>query len=86
MFEIALVNVSLLYVKNVLNVVVAEPFVQPLNCTVVFLKETAIVVTSDTGRIALNIDLSTYREIVCTIRTDLFYLNSRRKSLLRPLN
>ena len=60
MFEVALVNVSLLYVTNVLNVVAAEPFVQPLNHTVVFLKETEIVVTSDTWRIALNIDSSTY--------------------------
>jgi hypothetical protein len=78
-FEVALVTVSLLYVTNVLNVVVAEPYVQPLNCTVVFLKETAIVVTSDTWRIALNIDLSTYREIVYTIRTDLFLVEQQKK-------
>jgi len=44
-------------------VVVAEPFVQPLNRTVVSLKETEIVFTSDTWRIAPNIDLSTHREI-----------------------
>ena len=79
MFEVALVNVSLLYVTNVLNVVVAEPFVQTLNCTVVFLKETEIVVTSDTWRIALNIDLSTYHEIISTIRTDLFLVEQQRK-------
>ena len=59
--------------------VVAEPFVQPLNHTVVFLKETEIVFSSDTWRIALNIDLSTYREIISTIRTDLLSVEQWKK-------
>ena len=62
-----------------LNVVVAEPFVQPLNHTVVFLKETEIVFTSDMWHIALNIDLSTYREIISTIRTDLLSVEQWKK-------
>jgi len=62
-----------------LNVVVAEPIVQPLNHTVVFLKETEIVFTSDTWRIALNIDLSTYREMISTIRTDLLSVEQWNK-------
>ena len=69
-----------MYVTGILlNVVVAEPFVQYLNHTVVFLKETEIVFTSDTWRIALNIDLSMYHEIISTIRTDLFSVEQRKK-------
>jgi hypothetical protein len=67
-------------------VVVAEPFVQPLNHTVVFLKETEIVVTSDTWRIALNIDLSTYRKIISTIRTDLFSIELQKKEFTPIFN
>jgi len=78
-FEVALVNVPLLYVTNVLNVVVAEPFGQPLNHTVVLLKEKEIIVTSDTWRIALNINLSTYYEINSTIRTGLFLVEQQKK-------
>ena len=71
---------KILYVTGfLLNVVVAEPFVQPLNHTVVFLKETEIDFTSDMWRIALNIDLSTYPEIISTIRTDLLSVEQKKK-------
>ena len=63
-----------------LNVVIAEPFVQPLNHTVVFLKETEMVFTNDTWRIALNIDLSKYHEIISTIRTDLLTVEQQKKA------
>ena len=65
--------------RLLLNVVIAEPFVQPLNHTDVFLKEIVVVFTSDTWRIALNIDLSTYLEIIYTIRTDLFSVEQQNK-------
>jgi len=80
-FAVSFINCfKILYVTGILlNVVVAKPFVQPLNHTVVFLKETEIVFTSDTWRIALNFDLSTYHEIISTIRTDLLSVEQRKK-------
>ena len=88
MFAVSFINCfKILYVTGILlNVVVAKPFVQPLNHTVVFLKETEIVFTSDTWRIALNFDLSTYHEIISTIRKDLFSVEQQKKVLLRFLN
>ena len=62
-----------------LNLVTAEPFVQRLNHTVVLLKETEVVFTSDTWSILLNIDLSTYHDIISTIRADLFSLERQKK-------
>jgi len=71
---------KILYVTGfLLNVVVAEPFDQPLNHTIVFLKETEIVFTSDMWHIALNTDLSTYHEIISTIRTDLLSVEEQKK-------
>jgi len=80
-FAVSFINCfKILYVTGfLLNVVVAETFVQPLNHTVVFLKETEIVFTSDTWRIALNIDLSTYHEKISTIRTDLLSVEQQKK-------
>jgi hypothetical protein len=45
---ILLTATNLYVIGFLLNMVVAEPFVQPLNNTVVFFKETEIVFTSDT--------------------------------------
>jgi len=80
-FAVSFINgFKILYVTGfVLNVVVAEPFVQPLNHTVLFLRETEIIFTSDTLRIALNIDLSTYHEIISTIRTHLLSAEQQKK-------
>jgi len=59
--------------------VVAEPYVQPLNNTVVFVKETEVVFTSNIWRVVLNIDLSTYHEIISTVRADLFSVEQLNK-------
>jgi hypothetical protein len=59
--------------------VVAEPYVQPLNNTVVFVKETEVAFTSDTWRVVLNIDLSTYHEIISNFRADLFSVEQLKK-------
>lgn len=57
----------------------AELYVQPLNNTVVFLKKTDIILTSDEWRIVINIDLSTYQEVASIVKTDL-RLKDRRKN------
>ena len=59
--------------------VVAEPYVQPLNSSVVFVKETEVVFTSDIWRVVLNIDLSTYHEVISTVRADLFSVEQLKK-------
>ena len=62
--------------------VVAEPFVQLLNYTVEFFKETEIIFTSATWRIVLNIDLSMYHNIISTIRADLFSVEQQKKEFI----
>jgi len=54
-----------------LNITTAGPSVQPLNGSVVFLKETDIFLTDDSWRIAIEIDLNSYEEAISTIRADL---------------
>ena len=56
-----------------------EPFVQPLNNNVIFLKETDITVTNDAWRIAVNIDIRTYQDIISTIRQDLLLVEQNKK-------
>jgi len=64
-----------LYVTGfILSLAIAEPlepFVQPLNSNVIFLKETDIIVTNDAWHIAIDIDVRTYHDIISTIRQDL---------------
>jgi len=60
-----------------LSIVVAEPFVQPLNHSVVLLKESDIFLTSDTWRIALHFNLSTYYEVISTVKADIFSVEQK---------
>jgi len=61
-----------------LSIATADPSVQPLNGSVVFLKETDIFLT-DSWRIAIEIDLNPYEEAISTIRADLLAEEQRRK-------
>jgi len=45
-----------------------------------FYKETDIVLTSDEWCIALNIELSTYHDIIATVKSDLLLVEQQRKS------
>jgi len=65
-----------------LSVLIAEslePFVQSLNNNVIFLKETDIIVTNDAWRIAVDIDVRTYQDIIPTIRQDLNLVEQNNK-------
>ena len=62
-----------------LSKVVAEPYIQPLNSSVVFVKETEVVFTCGIWRVVLNIDLSTYHEVLSTVRADLFSVEQLKK-------
>ena len=59
--------------------VVAEPFVKPLNHSVALLKESDIFLTSDTWRVALDFNLSTYHEIISTVKADIFSVEQKLK-------
>ena len=56
-----------------------EPFFRPLNNNVIFLKETDITVTNDTRRIAVNLDIRTYQDLIATIRQDLLLVEQNKK-------
>ena len=65
-----------------MSVVIAEslePFVHPFNNNVIFLKETDIIVTNDACRIAVDIDIRTYQDVVSTIRQDLNLVEQNKK-------
>ena len=62
----------------VFSIVVAEPFVQRLNHSVVVLKESDIFLTSDTWRIALDFNLSTYYEVISTVKADIFSVEQQK--------
>jgi len=58
---------------------VLEPFVQPLNNNVIFLKESDIYLTNDIRRIAVNIDIRTYQDIISVIRQYLHLVEQNKK-------
>ena len=61
-----------------LNNVVAEPYIQPLNHSVAFSKERDIIISSDAWRVAINLDKNTYEEAISTIRTDLRLIEGQK--------
>ena len=69
-----------MYVTGLLLIgVVTGPKVEPLNSSVVFLKETDVVLTSDEWRIMVNIDLGAYEEVASTIKADLLAIQQQKK-------
>jgi hypothetical protein len=52
-------------------VVLAEWKIETLDHSVLFLKEADIALTNDDWRVAIDLDLSVYHEVISTIRTDL---------------
>jgi hypothetical protein len=63
------------YVTGILlSTIAAAQIVQPLNHAVWFMKETDIVLTSDEWHIALNIEQSTYHDIIATVKSDLLLI------------
>ena len=57
----------------------AELLIQPLNNSVLFLKEAAIVLSRDDWRIAVDCDISGYYKTVSAIKTDLLTVERQRK-------
>jgi hypothetical protein len=58
-----------------------ESLIQPLNNSVVFAKESDILLTNDAWRIAIDLDTSKYHEIISTIGDDLLIVESQKQEL-----
>jgi len=59
--------------------VAAETFVQPLNRSVIFLKERDVILSNDVWRIAINIEMEPYEEALSIIRGDLLTVGERKQ-------
>jgi hypothetical protein len=58
----------------ILNLVLAESFesvIQPLNSSVIFVKESDIILTNDAWHIAIDVNISTNNEAISIVRADL---------------
>jgi len=53
------------------NAVAAEPLIEPLNHSVLFLKDRDIVLSSDAWHVALNLNISIYEDVLSCIKSDL---------------
>jgi hypothetical protein len=62
-----------------LTFVKTEYGIQSLDHNVIFLKQTDVVLTDDTWRVAINLDTGTYEEIISTVKTDLHLIETQRK-------
>ena len=48
----------------------AEPRVQPLNQSVIFLRDRDVILSSDVWQVALNLNLSAYEDVLATLKSD----------------
>jgi len=59
--------------------VLAELHVQPLNHIVVFMKERDVIVSNDQWRVAVNVNLGKYHEVLSTVKSHLLAVEQQRK-------
>jgi len=59
--------------------VLAELHVQPLNYSVIFVKERDVILSNDQWRVAVNVNLSTYHEVLSIVKSDLLAVEQQRK-------
>jgi hypothetical protein len=72
--------VQILFVTGcLLSLIVAEIHIQPLNHSVAFFKERDTVLSSDTWRVAVGLDINTYEEATSAIRADVLMIEEHRK-------
>jgi hypothetical protein len=64
-----------------LNLTAADLLIQPLNYSVVFLKEKDVILTNDVWLIAIDFDEGPYEEVFSTIKEDLLNIEGRKKEL-----
>jgi len=70
-----------LYVTGyLLTFISAEITVQPLNRSAMFLKEKDIILTNENWRIAIDLDVTPYREVISKVREDLLVVEKQKGS------
>ena len=57
----------------------ADVVLQPINRSVIFLKEKDITLTNGAWRIANDVDVSAYEEAVATVKADIISMKGHRK-------
>ena len=57
----------------------ADVVVQPINRSVIFLKEKDITLTNGAWHIAIDVDMNTYEEAVATVKADIISLEGHSK-------
>ena len=62
-----------------LSAIVTWQRVQPLNRSVLFVKETDFLYTSDKWRVVIEIDLSAYHDTISVIRSDLMIIEQQKQ-------
>jgi hypothetical protein len=53
------------------NLIPAKYSIRPVNHSVIFLKETDVILTNDQWHVAIDLNTDTYEEIIATIKGDL---------------
>jgi hypothetical protein len=62
----------------ILNLILAELSIQPLNSSVIILKQKDII-TDDAWRIAVDVDVNVFEEALSTIKADLILFESQKQ-------
>jgi len=62
-----------------MSAVITGQKVQPLNQSVLFVKETDICFTSDTWRVVMEIDLSVYHDTISVIKSDVMTIEQQKQ-------
>jgi len=69
-----------LYVSGCLPIVMPTGFqIQPTNKSVLFLKEKDVILTNDFWRLAIDLDMSRYEDVVSSIRSDLMVVRKQKE-------
>ena len=69
-----------------LSLIVAEIHIEPLNHSVAFLKERDIILSSNTWRLALDLDINIYDEGISAILADVLKIEEYREELTQITN
>ena len=63
----------------ILRLLLAELSIQPLNNSVIILKQNDVIVTDDAWRIAVDNDVNVFEDALSTIKTDSHLIGSQKQ-------
>ena len=79
MLTAKLLSKVILFTGCLLTCIAAEIVIQPLNRSVLFLKEKDMVLTNTNWRIAVEFDMTPYQDVMSTVKEDLLLVKGQRK-------